>query len=509
MALSAFTAWSAVETRKSRRAILIAIDALSLPRNFARWRLWDKGNAVNIFNALRVVCWAWVVAVTTVQQARVVPGFTSFKVQDPLYAFVYDPSLAIATFLYLSGYAAQDSLADDRHFGLVGINRPTLQGTVGAYCGIIARRWGRIMPLYLSVILLAHPVMSRFGSGPFWDSFVLNPAAGENCKTYWWTNVLFINNIVPTDSSQRCFPWAYYFALDFQFFALSPFITLLYYRAPAKLFYVVVACIAIASLVCIAAQDVESPLSDQTQPQLMLLPYLAGSLLCLVCREMDEEDTTAVVFNDPGLVATLGNYEGLAQPAKAPITLMIQRAMRVKRNRVIAIWFGWTLQVGTIVAQWAAGTFGSDRGTEASVRLLRLPFWILGLTGGVLPMLFGYGGWARRFLSHRLWVGGSRLVFAAYLFAPLISEYVSSTASSPLRDDFMQVLYHVWGNVWATLGIALVFHLVIERPVTALLGYDSTAQGPEPPSDHEADPSRRAPSIQQQQQQQRASANTV
>jgi len=37
------------------------------------------------------------------------------------------------------------------------------------------------------------------GGGPIWENYsekVMKP-----CKEFWWTNVLFINNIVPTGDS--------------------------------------------------------------------------------------------------------------------------------------------------------------------------------------------------------------------------------------------------------------------------------------------------------------------
>ena len=56
----------------------------------------------------------------------------------------------------------------------------------------------RLTPLYGMVILLYTSFYHYAGSGPlFTESF---PDA-ENCRTYWWTNILYINNLVHTDKA--------------------------------------------------------------------------------------------------------------------------------------------------------------------------------------------------------------------------------------------------------------------------------------------------------------------
>jgi hypothetical protein len=41
----------------------------------------------------------------------------------------------------------------------------------------------------------------------------------ENCKKYWWRNLLFIQNLYPLEES--CMSWSWYVATDFQLFILA------------------------------------------------------------------------------------------------------------------------------------------------------------------------------------------------------------------------------------------------------------------------------------------------
>lgn len=54
----------------------------------------------------------------------------------------------------------------------------------------------RLTPLYMIVLGIWATLYKYVGSGPFW------PEVPENvfCKTNWWANVLYINNIVRPES---------------------------------------------------------------------------------------------------------------------------------------------------------------------------------------------------------------------------------------------------------------------------------------------------------------------
>lgn len=56
-------------------------------------------------------------------------------------------------------------------------------------------------PCYALVILFYASVFYKTGSGPLWDSFI--GVERDACRDYWWTNLLYINNYVPTDTLVR------------------------------------------------------------------------------------------------------------------------------------------------------------------------------------------------------------------------------------------------------------------------------------------------------------------
>jgi hypothetical protein len=53
--------------------------------------------------------------------------------------------------------------------------------------------------------------------------------AFPQCEKYMWSNVLYLNNLVPFDNSLgRCMDWSWYLANDFQFFLVTPAFVWLY-----------------------------------------------------------------------------------------------------------------------------------------------------------------------------------------------------------------------------------------------------------------------------------------
>ena len=53
----------------------------------------------------------------------------------------------------------------------------------------------------------------------------------NKCLTYWWSNLLFINNLYPWRMGGQCIGWVWYLANDFLFFLISPLVVYLYCKS--------------------------------------------------------------------------------------------------------------------------------------------------------------------------------------------------------------------------------------------------------------------------------------
>ena len=88
----------------------------------------------------------------------------------------------------------------------------------------------RILPIYLFILFIYWLLLPFFADGPVWDSQVSQGIT--NCERFWWTNLLFINNLYPWKLQDQCMFWAWFVAANMQFYVVAPLIVVpLYYSA--------------------------------------------------------------------------------------------------------------------------------------------------------------------------------------------------------------------------------------------------------------------------------------
>lgn len=51
-----------------------------------------------------------------------------------------------------------------------------------------------MFPAYCAIMAITAYIIPHYGDGPFWPQKTWHEA--ENCKKYWWTNLLFISNFI-------------------------------------------------------------------------------------------------------------------------------------------------------------------------------------------------------------------------------------------------------------------------------------------------------------------------
>jgi peptidoglycan/LPS O-acetylase OafA/YrhL len=89
--------------------------------------------------------------------------------------------------------------------------------------------------IFITIMCCAYPFID---SGPIFPYYTLNTFV-ENCSEYWWTSILFIQDIYPWSPTKTCGPHLFYISVEFQFVALIlPIYLYMYKYASRRLLFI-------------------------------------------------------------------------------------------------------------------------------------------------------------------------------------------------------------------------------------------------------------------------------
>ena len=140
----------------------------------------------------------------------------------------FSARFAVDTFLFISGFLVLSSLM--KKLDPISEATDTIFVRPKAYQWIpmlYLHRLMRILPLYTFCLLLWWKIGIMLGNGPIWyhwEDFIVK------CNSSWWTNLLFVNNLIPymNPDTGECIYISWYLAIDMQCFFVSPLFILLY-----------------------------------------------------------------------------------------------------------------------------------------------------------------------------------------------------------------------------------------------------------------------------------------
>ena len=71
----------------------------------------------------------------------------------------------------------------------------------------LAFRYLRLTPTLAFVLAAFAALVPHLGSGPWWYKM---RTAAEGCDRWWWSTLLYLNNVAPVHYPQQCMPWTWY-----------------------------------------------------------------------------------------------------------------------------------------------------------------------------------------------------------------------------------------------------------------------------------------------------------
>eukprot|EP00037_Helgoeca_nana_P021848 m.221096 g.221096 ORF g.221096 m.221096 type:complete len:725 (+) comp25799_c0_seq4:2324-4498(+) len=340
--------------------------------------------------------------------------------------FTLGSSLAIDIFFFLSGMLTT--------FTLLQRMRKNGKNKFPAPIFILLR-YLRLTPLYAYILLMYGTVVVHLGEGPVW--FRLEREAA-NCRTQWWTNLVYVNNFVPHEFHQTCMPWSWYLACDMQYFITGLFILTVYLRwRPVGLFLTVALVgVGVGSGYWLLSENTSAQDNYFDKPYTRVTPFAIGILLGILFVDRD-----LVRVRVPPLVSSLMMFVSLGVMGCVIYVDYVNFAPKTK--------------------PWSAK---EDAAYQS--------FGRLGFALAVAVVSFtcvnNNHGIVNRFLSMGIWEPLGKLTYGAYLVHPIIIRaYYYQQVELVHYVPFNQFVIFV-AMVVISYGVAAILWLIVELPFASL-----------------------------------------
>ena len=317
----------------------------------------------------------------------------------------------------------------------------------------------RLTPAYAFVLFFTWTVLPILGNGPKWPQIAgPDSISVTTCEKYWWTNLLYINNLYPWKMEDECIGWTWYLGNDMQFYVIGPLMIIpLYFLFPLGL--AVVGILMMMSFAITAALAVHFK-----YPASVFFPILVDRTLPNQGPPWDYSD---VLYSKPwsrvqpylvGIVLGYFLYRKARIPFSRWVNLMLY----------IPLWV-WAIILGTFTVYITYPAYHGHMFTPAAnVLYITFSRFIYGVALAMLVFIChnGYGCVVNSFLSMKMWIPLSRLCFNAYLVHPLVLTALFGSRRQPVYyTDYSLALFAV-GVIVLSFGAAAVVTVFVEFPLS-------------------------------------------
>ena len=446
--------------KKSNRLIVFLLD---VAKGFSLYKTVpailstkQPPTAITSINGMRVISMFWVIMCHTYFFTSGEQGFSNiYDFTSFIPRFTAQPIMngffSVDSFFFLSGLLV--AYLTFRH----------MKRNKGRFPFLVyyIHRILRITPTYMFVLFFYWLVTVHMGNGPnLLFSIGPDSVAAKSCQSYWWTNLLYINNFYPK-GVDNCMGWSWYLANDMQFYVISPLLIIpLFYWFPAGI-------IAVCTLLLASFGVTGFIVGYYGYAANMFTGMMTTSLLPAPSNQPNEMDQ--IYFKPycriaPYLVGILLGYF-LYRKFRIPVTNLVKGWLVHIVLWLVAAILG-IINVYGLYPSW----HGHELTTAENVLYVMFSRFTWGITLALVVFIChtGYGGVINVFLSLPIWIPLSRLTFNAYL----VHEMVMTLLFSEMRDtlyytDTIMVLYVV-SIVVLSYGAAGVVSVFVEYPLSNL-----------------------------------------
>jgi len=178
----------------ARNCLRIHHRSVQLKRDQANPERYQFTRNLKIFDGIRAVSVIYLCYGMTYMMAEYGiiqnPQYVEYVRKEFWFVFVTGGFYSVSILFFISGFLLTYSM----------LSTEFTAASVGKY---YAKRIFKLMPYNIFILMFANFFAPTVGSGPHYANI---EKALAGCTNYWWTNVLYINNIYPTNYEDKCLP---------------------------------------------------------------------------------------------------------------------------------------------------------------------------------------------------------------------------------------------------------------------------------------------------------------
>lgn len=355
-------------------------------------------------------------------------------------------------------------------------------------------RYLRLTPTLIVVMLFTSTLFMRIGEVPLFE--IRYSVLSELCQRYWWTNILYINNLYPNNFNEGCISWVWYLANDWQFFVVSPIFIYLLYRYPIP-GLIASGSVAIASIIMtgVLAQHYDA-MPDVYFYSLLIRyllfiftpglgaagmgelsydsPYAATTpkqeMMTTIAAEEDERDYMADIYARPW--CRIGAY--MIGMITGYVLYATNKKIKMRLVYITTLWAAAFALAFALIYSWWGVVSQPDFDNlpsydiQAFYEAVKRPLWALALMWLTLACSAGYGGPIDTVLSWKVFMPLSRLTFCAYLLHPLVMFYMFASVEKEPHFRVNTFIYYYLAALVLSYSAAYIMSMIVEAPLSGL-----------------------------------------
>ncbi|CAL1534643.1 unnamed protein product [Lymnaea stagnalis] len=310
-------------------------------------------------------------------------------------------------------------------------------------------RYWRLTPPYILTLTFVLGFQRFLGSGPLWET--VQPWDKTDCEKNWWTNLLYLNNLI--NVQHECFGHAWYLANDMQFYLVAPLMIIPFHihalsGVGSCLMFLLVHWLTTAIL---------SVLNDwpavmvglDTHIQEVSPHWLKHYYIVPWCRI------------GPYIIGILAGYYMAVSNGK----------MNLRKSLTIV---GWLVAIatGVVIVFGLRGDIGGDNPCSLAVAAfynsMARTAWGVCIAWVIVTCGSGWGGPVNTILSWSPFVPLGRLTYMAYLIHPCLTRVYFGNHDVPYLLNDTNLVISYLGILVFTYLTAFFLSLALESPMIGL-----------------------------------------